>query len=315
MHETLASVGEQEVIRAITAIAGSSLNGDDAAVLHPGAPNHLTVVATDMMVEGNHFRQEWSTPEEVGEKIILRNFADVESMGARPVASLLAIAAPPDTPLEFVRGLARGIAKRQDKYNAELVGGDVTHSSQIVITLTALGALGGDLPALTLSAARPGQTVIAHGRIGWAGAGLALLQRYGRAVPSEFAPLVKAQCAPWIDPGRGVVARAAGAKAMTDNSDGLIQDLTTVATKSGVGIDLDSAALEPDDLLVAAARALDADPWEWVLAGGEDHTLIGTTPGDVPTGFVPIGRTTAARDTGVVVDGRKPQFSAGWSAL
>ena len=166
-------------------------------------------------------------------------------MGARPVAALLAIAAPGDTPVSFVRGIAEGIAEHSSFYNAELVGGDLTKSDLLVINISAVGFLGGSLPALTLDGARAGQHVVAHGKIGHSAAGLALLERFGRQLPAGYEhlqPLIDAHCAPWLNPGRGVIARAAGVTAMTDNSDGLIQDCTTMSEHSCVHMDLDPQA-------------------------------------------------------------------------
>ena len=117
---------EQAVITAIVTHAPSTRNGDDAAVLDHAAPNSRTVITTDTLVEGRHFRRDWSHPAEIGRKAITQNFADVEAMGARPIAALLALSAPGDTPLEFVADLARGINERVTDYDAELVGGDVT---------------------------------------------------------------------------------------------------------------------------------------------------------------------------------------------
>ncbi|QGU04454.1 Thiamine-monophosphate kinase [Corynebacterium comes] len=308
---TLGEVGEHGTIEAIVAAAPSSRNGDDAAVLNHASPNSRAVATTDMLIEGRHFRADWSTPEEIGQKSIVQNFADVEAMGARPVAALLAVSAPLYTPVSYIRGIAAGIAERVGEYSAELVGGDLTAGDQLVLSVTAIGSLGGSRPELTLNRARPGQRVVAHGRIGWSAAGLALLRHFGReGVPGQFAPLVDAHCAPRLNPGRGVIARATGATAMTDNSDGLVVDLNTIARRSGVGIDLHSADIAPEPLLVEAAELLGADPWEWVLSGGEDHTLLATTAGDPPSGFRAIGRVV--RGDGVSVDGAAPKYDYGW---
>lgn len=316
LSPTLGEVGEDAVIAAIRDAAPSSINGDDAAVLPAASPNSRTVLATDTLVEGRHFNLIWSTPEDVGEKAVVQNFADIEAMGARPVAILLALSAPLDTPLETVRGIAQGIGKRCAKYNAELIGGDVTTSTELILTISAIGHLGGDRPGLSLGAARAGQKVVAHGKLGWSAAGLALLQEFGPVLPREFEhlePLVTHHRQPWIDPGRGVIARATGATAMTDNSDGLVEDLGDIARESAVLIDLDSQAIAPDDLLVAAGKALDQDPWAWVLGGGEDHTLLATTAKDAPSGFRVIGEV--AKGHGVTVDGNPPAYNSSWESF
>ncbi|WP_018296369.1 thiamine-phosphate kinase [Corynebacterium lubricantis] len=309
---TLGEVGEQVVIKEILAAAPSSINGDDAAVLVHASTNSRTVATTDMLVEGRHFKREWTTPFQLGRKAIVQNFADVEAMGARPIAALLAISAPEDTPVAVVRELAEGIASRCDDYAAELVGGDLTAGENLVISVTAIGTLGGTLPELSLDQARPGQRLVAHGNIGYSAAGLAILAS-GIDVHESLHPLIEAHQAPYLIPGRGVIARSAGATAMTDNSDGLIYDVSTLAERSGVGIELSSISIAPDKLLHAAGELLGVDPWYWVLSGGEDHTLLGTTHGQAPAGFRSIGQVV--KTPGVRVDGKRPKYGEGWRSF
>ena len=309
---TLGDVGEHDVIQAIVNAAPSALNGDDAAVLTPSVPNSRVVAATDMLVAGRHFTETFTTPYAVGQKAVVQNFADIEAMGANPIAALLAISAPPQTPLAVVEDLARGIGDITQHWTSELVGGDVTSGSELVISVTAIGSIGGNLDALRLNRARPGQRVIAHGRIGYSAAGLALLQS-GKDIPDEFDVLIQSHQVPQLTPGSGVVARAAGATAMTDNSDGLIKDVSTLARNSGVCIDLTSVALAPDAVLTAAGEYLGVDPWQWVLTGGEDHTLIGTCDGSAPVGFRSIG--TVSKGTGVRIDGHEPTYTDGWESF
>ncbi|BAM27290.1 thiamine-phosphate kinase [Corynebacterium ulcerans] len=319
LNPTLAEVGERAAINVIIAHAPSSRNGDDAAVLGHASANSRAVVTTDMLVQDRHFRLDWSRPAEIGRKAITQNFADIEAMGARPVAALLAISAPAYTRLNFVSELARGISSRVKDYSAELVGGDITDGEAIVIAVTAVGQLGGSLPELSLDRARPGHTIIASGGIGESAAGYALLQRFGRTdIPEKFLPLVTAHCATIVPEGRGFVARSAGVSSLTDNSDGLIVDLRTMAKKSGVSMDLDPEAIAPTPLMLEAAELLDADPWHWVLGGGEDHTLMGTTAGAPPTGFRAIGIVGkrlfhVGHDHGqVLVGGKSPAYDDGW---
>lgn len=307
---TIAEVGEHQVIREILAAAPSRVNGDDAAVLVSAQPNSRVVVSTDMLVEGRHFRLDWSTPQEVGHKAIVQNFADIEAMGARPISALLALSAPPHTPVRLVRELAEGIEQQVERFSAELVGGDLASGEHLVLSVTAVGSLGGDRRPLTLDAARAGQTLVAAGAIGDSAAGLALLERYGRDVPEQFRAFRDAHTHPQLPPGRGMIARATGATAATDNSDGLVADLTTVARRSGVSIDLDPEAIAPSADMRAVGHHLGIDPWGWVLGGGEDHTILATTPGNIPSGFRRIG--TVQRGSGVTVGGEEPAYRSGW---
>ncbi|QGU07206.1 Thiamine-monophosphate kinase [Corynebacterium occultum] len=307
---TIGEAGEHAAIAEIIAAAPSSRNGDDAAVLTQATPNSRTVATVDMLIEGRHFNLEWSTPAEIGHKAIVQNFADIQAMGARPIAALLAISAPPSTPLSFLRELATGVSERVNQFSAELVGGDLTAGDNLVVSVTAIGLLGGSLPELTLDRAKSGQKVVASGKIGASAAGLALLQRFGRDFPFQFTELVASHCTPHLSPGRGVIARATGATAMTDNSDGLIVDLSTIAKRSGVNIDLNREAIAPSPLMVEAGELLGVDPWEWVLTGGEDHTMLATTAGEAPSGFRSIGKVQ--RGEGVSIDGQEPEYETGW---
>lgn len=327
---TVHEVGEEETIRAIRAAAPSPLNGDDAAVFDTTATNSRHVCCTDILVDNRHFSRNYSTAFEVGIKAVSQNFADIQAMGARPTAVLLAIATPPDTKLSWVAELSEGINEGTSPWAAELVGGDVVLSNDLVISVTALGELAGPAPALRIDGAGVGQRVIAHGRIGHSAAGLAILQHFGSrdAIPQQDAilqELASWHCAPRLVTGQGTVTRATGASSLTDNSDGLIADLSHIARRSGVHIDINSETIAPDDKLRYAAEVVGTDPWEWVLTGGEDHALIGTTDARVPNGFHTIGsvrslpsrqRDGAASEVQVVtVDGEKPRYAEGWASL
>ncbi|MDY6049788.1 MAG: thiamine-phosphate kinase [Corynebacterium sp.] len=313
---TVGDIGEDGVVALLQQIAGSARNGDDAAVLGPASPNSRTVVTTDMLVQDRHFRFDWSTPREIGRKAIVQNFADLAAMGSRPVAAVVALSLPAHTTVSFLTEFATGIKEMVDYYSAEFVGGDVTSGDRLVISVAAIGSLGGSLPALELNRARVGQTVIASGTLGHSAAGYALLTKFGRdGVPDTLTDLVSAHVAPLLNPRRGLVARATGTTSMTDNSDGLIHDLATLARASGVTIDLNSAAIAPDDLLIDAAHLLGVDPWLWVLSGGEDHTLVGTTRNSEVSGFRVIGRVVSATGEPVTIDGERPRYTQGWESL
>ena len=202
---TLGEIGEDAVIRSIIEASPSAVNGDDAAVLHPPSPNSRMVATTDMIVEGRHFRSDLTTPFLLGRKAVVQNYADIEAMGARPLAALLSFSAPSTTPAATVTEIARGIGAELDKYGTELVGGDVTAGQNLVMSITAIGSLGGNRPPLTLAGARAGQTVVAHGRIGYSAAGLELLEA-GITIPEELEPLAHAYQSPELTPGCGMVA-------------------------------------------------------------------------------------------------------------
>ncbi len=282
--------------------------GDDAAVLD--APDGRVVVSTDMLVEGRHFRLNWSTPHDVGRKAIAQNAADVESMGARVTGFVVAFGAPSDTSAARVAELADGMWAEAAKMDAGIVGGDLVASPQWVVSVTAFGDLDGRGPVLR-SGARAGSVIAVAGELGRSAAGLALL----RNGIDGFADLRARHLTPRPPYGQGRAAAEAGAEAMTDVSDGLLADLGHLAAASGAVLDLRAAALREDvDAVAGAAQAAGVDPWSLVLGGGEDHALVACFPDYPPHGWRVIGavRPGAPR---VLLDGQVWSGTAGWQSF
>jgi thiamine-monophosphate kinase len=275
------------------------------------AADGRVVVTTDVLVEGVHFRLDWSTPRQVGRKAVAANLADVAAMGAVPTALVVGLAVPGRTPISTVDGLAAGMWAEAGQAGAGIVGGDVVSSEQLVVSVTALGDLQGRAP-VTRSGARPGDVLALCGRLGWSAAGLAVLRR-GLQFPLAPSPLavVTAHRVPEPPYGAGPQAASAGATAMIDVSDGLLADAGHVAEASGVGIDVDSAAVAVASQLVEVASALGADARHWVLTGGEDHALLASFPAGValPAGWTEVGVVSEGR--GVTVDGSEV-LPGGW---
>ena len=279
--------------------------GDDAAVLT--VPDGRVVATTDLMVDGRHFRRDWSSAYDVGRKAAAANLADIAAMGAVPTGLLLGLAAPGDLPLDWTDQLADGIRDECAEVGAAVLGGDVVGSEVLTLAITALGDLQGR-PPVTRSGAKPGDVVAYIGRLGWAAAGLAVLARGFRSPVS----VVNAHRRPEPPYAEGPRGAREGATAMVDISDGLVADLAHVALASGVGVELNTSALEVPPKLRDVGAALGIDPMGWLLAGGDDHALAATFPGGqpLPDGWHRIGRV--ARGRGVVVDGSPYQPPGGW---
>lgn len=319
-RDTVADIGEHAVIARATAgrtqPATTLLGpGDDAAVV--AAPDGRVVVSTDVLVEGVHFRLDWSTAEQVGRKAVAQNAADIIAMGATPTALLVGLAVPATTPVEVIDGLTEGLWAEAARVGVGIVGGDVVRAAQVVLSVTALGDLGGQ-EAVRRSGARPGDVVAVAGRLGWSAAGLAVLGRGFRAP----AAVVSAHRVPDCPYAEGLAGARAGATAMTDVSDGLLVDLGAVAVASGVSVDLSRDALAPAAKLVEVGSALGVDPWRWVLTGGEDHAFVATFPSAarVPGGWTVIGAVEPERAGAdrLTLDGQvwtDPDGVTGWAAF
>ncbi|WP_308206834.1 thiamine-phosphate kinase [Actinoallomurus rhizosphaericola] len=297
---SIGELGEFGLIARITGRLGQGPEvelgpGDDAAVVR--APGGRVVATTDLLVEGRHFRRDWSPPYDIGRKAAAQNLADVVAMGARPTALLIGFGAPPDTAVDWVDALCDGLRDECAQAGASVAGGDVVRAETVVLGVTALGALDG--PAITRSGARPGDVVAVAGRLGYAAAGVELLSE-GRREPAD---LIDAHRRPRPPYAIALGARELGATAMLDVSDGLVQDLGHIAEASGVRIEIDAAAVPvppvPDGLRLA-------------LTGGDDHAFAATFPKrlPLPAEWRTIGRVVEG-PAGVVVDGRA-YGAGGW---
>jgi thiamine-monophosphate kinase len=301
--------GEFELIERITSglVVGDDVVlsvGDDAAVLD--LAGHV-VVTTDMLIENVHFTRRWSPARAVGRKAVAVNVSDVEAMGARPSSVVVGLAFPKDLDQDWVVEFEAGAKEECAKAGVSLVGGDLSSSAHIAICVTAIGDLGGRA-AVTRAGARPGDVVAVCGRLGWAGAGLAVLQR-GFGSPKE---LVAEQQTPSVPYGQGLAAARAGATAMLDVSDGLLADLGHIADASQVLIDVDTSLVEIPEPVQRVAAATGRPALGFVLAGGEDHALAATFPPGAP---LPVGwrRVGLVREGGgILVDGAPFDGSLGW---
>jgi thiamine-monophosphate kinase len=269
---SVSDAGEFGLIARIVArlSGGSALlgPGDDAAVV--AARDGRVVATTDLLVEGKHFRREWSSAYDVGRKAAAQNLADIAAMGAWPSALLVGLAAPADLELEWVDGFADGLRDECELVGADVVGGDVSRSTVLTLAVTALGDLRGRAP-VTRSGARPGDLVVVAGRIGYAAAGLALITA-GRT----DSPLADAHRRPLVSYAAALRLAEAGATAMIDVSDGLVADVGHIAAASGVRIELASDDLPLPPELVEAGLDVGVDPLSWVAGGGDDHAFIAT---------------------------------------
>jgi thiamine-monophosphate kinase len=341
---SVADLGEWGVIAALKARmpAGALTSvgiGDDSAVV--AAPSGSVVAAVDLLIEGRHFRRDWSSAYDVGVKAAARSLADIAAMGAVNTALLVALAAPGTLPARWATDLAEGLASEATRAGAGIVGGDTARADSVTLSVTALGDLEGRRPVLR-SGARPGDVIAVAGPLGHSAAGLALLM----AGIAEPAALVAAHLRPAPSYDAGPEAARLGATAMIDVSDGLLADVGHVAAASSVNVNLAASGLPVGTVLREAAARLSlpapssrttsayspaappapaaatpgedhpetAMALEWVLTGGEDHSLVATFPPgtQLPGRWRVIGEVLPGAGAGVTVDGSPHDGPAGW---
>lgn len=250
--------------------------GDDAALVSVAEGRDL-VVTKDAIVAGVHYLPD-DPPDLVARKLMRVNLSDLAAMGARPVGVLSACAFPRDLDESWIEGFAAGLAADVAAFACPLLGGDTVFTDgPAVFSLTALG----EVPrgqVLRRSGARPGDLLVVSGTLGDAAFGLEAARgtlATGEADRAWLADRYRLP-RPRLALGQALLGRAT---AGLDVSDGLLQDAGHIAARSGVGIDIEAAALP---LSPAARRLVEADParLETVVGGGDDYELLFAWPGD-----------------------------------
>ncbi|MGB3685311.1 MAG: thiamine-phosphate kinase [Ornithinimicrobium sp.] len=291
--------------------------GDDTAYLQVG---RATLATTDVMVAGRDWLDEWSSPADVGVKLVNQNLADLAAMAGVGSALLLTLVAPPSLPATWALGFIDGVVLAASAAGVSIAGGDLSSSlREVSVSATALGHVGpGVADPVLRSGAAVGDLVAVSDELGRSAAGLEVLRRSAQDwfPPQQYgqrcASWVGYHTRPWPDLAQGPRAGRAGATSMLDISDGLLRDGGRIASASTVTLDVDSARLEvwmhpiAEVLGPEMARAC-------VHGGGEEHTLLATfKPGTIPSGWSEIGRVlTAHESNGVLVDGQAAP-AEGW---
>jgi thiamine-monophosphate kinase len=155
--QTVKDLGEQGLLQRLQGFCPSELVGDDAAVLEIDS-GHSLVVTTDLLVDGVHFSDRTTSPEDVGWRSAAANLSDLAAMGASPIGITVALGLPGNVPLSWVESLYQGLYDCLQRYQTPIVGGDVCRSSVITVSITAFGQV---LPQRVIrrSLAQPGDAI------------------------------------------------------------------------------------------------------------------------------------------------------------
>jgi thiamine-monophosphate kinase len=291
--------------------------GDDCAVLPP--QRRQSCVTTDTVVDGVHFSTQTSSMADIGHKALAVNLSDLAAMGAVPDWALCSLQLPPLTSVRDIEAIAKGMAPLARAHGLKLIGGNVSRSPVLAISMTVSGIFKGSNAAVLRSGAQPGDVVYVSGALGAASCGLALLKNpretFGlsrtlraRAVAAQRRP------APHVALGRQV---APFANAGIDVSDGLLADLGHIAKASKVAVHLERERIP---VFAQAETPFRETLLELAMSGGEDYVLAFTVSASCNKVFAAalrrarfdvfeVGRV--GQGSGVWVDGVKMKGSAG----
>lgn len=279
----LSEVGEFGLIHRLSSIIGGRSGdasgitlglGDDAAAFRP-PEGRLLVATADMLVEGIHFRRDWMSSRALGWKSLAVNLSDIAAMGAEPHFALVCIAVDPATSVEYVEGLYAGMQELAARFGTRIAGGDTVRSrAGVTLSVTVVGSVEPERLA-TRDGARPGDVLVVTGSLGDSAAGCAALLAGPKATETVPPAVLEAHRLPQprVAEARAAVATDA-VTALMDISDGLAGDLHHICEESGVGAEVDAAALPISDACREAAARLRLDPLQLALTGGEDYELL-----------------------------------------
>ncbi len=275
--------------------------GDDAAVIGKTFPNgDYLLVTTDMLVQDNHFRCDWATPEQIGKKSVACNVSDIAAMGGRPTFMFVSLCLTKTTDVAWADGLYAGMAEACRRYDVVLAGGDTTRATTVTISITLLGRVAPQQLCLRRHA-QPGDLLCVTGPLGGSAAGLAMLSAGlkppGYLREKYLAPGCRLDVAPLIAPA---------AHAMIDISDGLAPETHHICDQSGTGAEIVAVDIPIHPSVCDAADLTAADPLAFALSGGEDFELLFS----IPPAMLP-GLRSSDRTVDVTVVGRVTEAAAG----
>ncbi|MEM9990173.1 MAG: thiamine-phosphate kinase [Bacteroidota bacterium] len=259
--------------------------GDDAAVLK--SSGGLTVVSTDMLVEGIHFDLMYAPLKHLGYKSVVVNLSDIYAMNATPKQITVSVALSNRFSVEALEEFYAGIHLACERYGVDLVGGDTTSSRKgLYISVTAIGEVAMDRIAYR-NTAKIGDLLCVTGSLGAAYLGLQILEREKQIYLSnpgvqpnleESNYLIERQLKP--EARRDMIELFAKnnlvPSAMIDISDGLASEVFHICKQSGVGAYIEESGVPIHPEAEQMALKFKLDPITCALSGGEDYELLFT---------------------------------------
>jgi thiamine-monophosphate kinase len=254
--------------------------GDDCAVIRID-DQRVLLLTCDIQVENRHFRREYISAYQLGRRAMAVNLSDIASMGGRPAYALVSLGLPRDLAVKDYDSLFQGMQDELNPYGATILGGNLAQTEdRLIIDITLLGET---TPGkyLTRSGARPGDKIYFTGQAGSSGAGLCILQKYGKNYPTKYKVLVESHLnpKPRVEIGKAI-AQLGVASAMIDVSDGIASDLYHICHMSRTGAEIYQERLPFLSILNEVARETGSTLMDLVLHSGEDYELLFTAGPD-----------------------------------
>lgn len=259
--------------------------GDDCAVLGKG--KELTVITTDLLVEGVHFDLGYMPLKHLGYKAVMVNLSDVYAMNARAKQITVSIAVSNRFSLEALEELYAGIQLACNTYQIDLIGGDTTSSNKgLLLSITAIGEVSKN-DVVYRNGSKPNDLLVVTGDLGAAYLGLQVLEREKQVFEvnpnakhelDDYTYLIERQLKP---EARKDIIRLfhdldLKPTAMIDISDGLSSEVLHLCNQSKVGAKVYENKIPLDQQVISTCEEFNLDSSTIALSGGEDYELLFT---------------------------------------
>lgn len=317
----LSKVGEFNLIKRLRASFASASPeiiegiGDDAAAIK--ITGNITLITTDMLLEGVHFDLSFTTFYQLGYKALAVNLSDIFAMDGKPKYFLIGLGVPKDYSSRYIDELYSGIKTLAERFGINIIGGDTCASREgLMLSGTLIGETN---RVITRSGAKSGDSIFVTNTLGDSAMGLMLLKKLKKK-KSPFFPLMSH--ASHLDPchltliKRHLMPEPQPLKqthkvtSMIDISDGLLIDLSHILEESNVGarIYMDKIPLSRE--LIKTAKQRGVNHMNFALKGGEDYALLFTAPPNIKTKAFRIGEIIPSGRFLVDSNGREKTFKA-----
>jgi thiamine-monophosphate kinase len=250
----------------------STTIGDDAAAWQPSR-SHRSVITTDALVEGVHFRLDTMSMHDIGWRSMTSNMSDLAAMGSRPVLATVSLGIPKGADTAGILELYRGMLAVASPHDCAIAGGDIIRTPGWMISITAVGEIR-PTHLKGRGGARPGDVVAITGPLGASRAGLYLADNVNSVLTAELREEARqAHCRPQPRVREGqFLAASEHVHAMMDISDGLSTDLPRMCERSKCAAVVEEVPVAPS--AAAMATTCGEDPQTYALTGGEDYELL-----------------------------------------
>ena len=261
--------------------------GDDSAIIDSG--KNLTLVTTDLLLEGIHFNLIYTPMKHLGYKAVIRAISDIYAMNGTPGQVMIALGISSKFNVEQIEELYEGISLACTNYNVDLAGGDITSSlTGMTIGVTAVGTVEKN-NLVKRDGARANDLICVTGDFGASFMGLQLLERERKLFIKDkvtqpdlsgYEYVIGRQLKPEIPVStlKELKKEEIQPTSMIDVTDGLASDLLHVCKLSGTGCRIFYSKVPIDYETSKLAEEFNIDPMVPALNGGEDYEMLFTVP-------------------------------------